>query len=293
MELDFVKLKQIKPVLSDYIRESQTLMRASVIPADDTVHDIRVLMKKARAAIKLLRTQLDEESFNRENLSLRQVGRILRTWRDTSVHRKTLKDLRKKHPDIFKRLQDNDKLNLLLRKPEPVPEPSEECISNTQQIDELLKKAGFRIRFHSMNSLNPQLLIKELELTYNCVVNKYLICRNNPKSENLHEFRKKSKDFLYQLFFFRPLNPSVIKELEKKLDIMTQNLGKYNDIAQLVKSLDYKYENSRNLPALDELIIMLCEEQDKYLLNVWPSAYKIFCPGQKLLNILGFKLLVI
>jgi hypothetical protein len=38
---------------------------------------------------------------------------------------------------------------------------------------------------------------------------------------------------------------------------------------------------------------MIKEEQDKYLLKVWTVAHKIFCPGQKLVNILGFKLLVI
>jgi len=37
----------------------------------------------------------------------------------------------------------------------------------------------------------------------------------------------------------------------------------------------------------------LREAQDRYLAKVWPTAYQIFCPGKKLVNILGFKLLVI
>ena len=121
----------------------------------------------------------------------------------------------------------------------------------------------------------------------------YLTCRNSLKSNDLHEFRKKAKDFLYQLYFFRPLNPRVVKDLEKKLEGMAQNLGKYNDLTQLVKALDYKYPDNKNLPAMDELIIKIRETQDIYLAKVWPSAYKIFCPGQKLVNVLGFKLLVI
>ncbi len=150
-----------------------------------------------------------------------------------------------------------------------------------------------RIRFQTMNRIDPQLLIKELELTYKNVVDIYLKCRNSTKSDNLHEFRKKSKDFLYQLYFFRPLNPSVVKALEKKLDGMTQNLGKFNDLTQLVKTLGYKYPDNANLPAMDELIVKIREGQDGYLAKVWPSAYKIFCPGQKLVNVLGFRLLVI
>jgi DNA modification methylase len=47
------------------------------------------------------------------------------------------------------------------------------------------------------------------------------------------------------------------------------------------------------MPAMDELAIKFREAQDKYLSKVWPAAYQVFCPGQKLVNILGFKLLVI
>jgi CHAD domain-containing protein len=293
MELDFVKLKEIKPALAGYIRESQTLLKISVVPDEKVVHDVRVFMKKSRSVLKLAGPQLDKVSFKRDFLAVREVGRIMRSWRETSVHRKTLKELRKEYPGIFSTLQENEKLIALLKKTESVQEPSEEIKAGLEEIDDLLNKAGYRIRFQSMNKIDPQLLIKELELTYTNVVDIYLTCRNNPKPGNLHKFRKKAKDFLYQLYFFRPLNPSVVKALEKKLDSMTQNLGKYNDLTQLVKTLGYKYPDNTNMPAMDELIVKIREKQDSYLAKVWPSAYKIFCPGQKLVNVLGFRLLMI
>jgi hypothetical protein len=161
------------------------------------------------------------------------------------------------------------------------------------QINEILNKTGYRIRFEPMSNLDAHLLLKSLESTYICVVNNYMICRNNPKPSNLHELRKRAKDFLYQLWFFRPLNPPAVKALEKKLDLLTQNLGRYNDLEQLLKEIGYRYEYTVNHPALDELAIIIREEQDKKLTKVWPSAHKLFRPGQSLVNILGFKLLVI
>jgi CHAD domain-containing protein len=293
MELDFVKLKDIKPALAGYIRESQTLLKISTVPDEKVVHDVRVLMKKSRAALKLAAPQLDMESFDRDIFAFREVGRIMRSWRETSVHRKTLKELKKEFPGIFSGLMENEKILHLMEKTAPVQEPSEELKTELDLIDDIISRAGYRIRFQSMNKIDPQLLIKELELTYTKVVDVYLTSRNSLKPESLHEFRKKAKDFLYQVYFFRALNPSVVKALEKKLDNMTQNLGKYNDLTQLVKALGYKYPDSSNLPALDELIVKIHEKQDKYLSKVWPSAYKILCPGQKLVNVLGFKLLVI
>lgn len=293
MELDFVKLKEIKPALAEYIRESQSLLKTSFAPDEKAVHDVRVLMKKSRAVLSLVGPQLDRVSFNRDILAFRKIGRIMRLWRERSVHRKILKEFRKEHPGIFSGLQENDKIVTLLKKIEHVYEPSEEIKTRLQEINDLLNKAGYRIRFQTMNKFDPQLLIKEFELTYTKVSDIYLICRNNPRPEKLHEFRKKAKDFLYQLLIFRPLNPSVVKALEKKLESMTQNLGKFNDLTQLVKVLDYDYKESTNLPAMDELIIKIRERQDRYLAKVWPSAYQIFCPDQKLVNVLGFKLLVI
>lgn len=293
MEPDNVKLRDIKPALAGYIRDAQALLRMSPVPDDRAVHDIRVLMKKCRAVMRLVYSQIDEDSFKRDYEAFRTTGQVLSTWRDTSVHRKTLKDLKKNHPRLFASLIENEKLEALMKKSLRSSEPSPETRNDLQKIEAMLNKAGFRIRFQKMDNIDPKLLLKELENTYNTVVDRYLISRNNPKPENIHVFRKKSKDFLYQLWFFRALNPPVLKTIEKKLDSMTQNLGKYNDLAQLLATLEYKYSGSAASPAMDELVILIREAQDRYLLRVWPVAYKIFCPGKKFFNVLGFRLLLI
>ncbi len=293
MEQDYIKLKQIKPALSGYIRESQALLKTDPFPAEKSVHDVRVLMKKARAVLRLISPQLDVKISEKGKVELREVGRIMRSWRDDSVVRRTLKHLKKDHPGIFAGLEDNEKLLSLMIKTEPVTKVAEDLQKDLRRIMEILIKTGYMIRFEPMNNLDPQLLIKTLELSYNRVVHNYLSSRNKLNQSSIHEFRKRSKDFLYQLWFFRPLNSSVIKNLEKKLDTLTRNLGQYNDLALLLERLGYNYDATSNQPALDELAIIIRGEQDHCLSKVWPVAYKIFCPGQKLVNVLGFKLLVI
>ncbi len=263
------------------------------VPDEKVVHDVRVLMKKSRASIKLLKTQLDGTSYEKEYRTLREVGRIMQTWRETSVHRKLLKELKKKHPELFSHLTNNEKISLLLSKPEIINEPSEDMKKSLENIIDMLHKSDYRLRFIGMNNLDPNLLYKELEITYNTISDCYLKARNYPKNASLHELRKKTKDFLYQLFFFRSLNPKVIKSLEKRLDSIGQNLGKYNDHAVLINTLGYKYPSADNNNDFDELIVIIKQEQDKYLLKVWPSAFRIFRPGQKLANVLGFKVFVI
>ena len=243
--------------------------------------------------MRLLNSQIEDELFIKENIAYREIGRLMSSWRETSVLRKTLKILKKENPELFLRLAENEKILTLLKKPEIESEVSEEIKLKIEQIDDLFNKAAHRIRFYNLDKIDPQLLLKELEKSYMLVSENYLKCRINPKPASLHEFRKRAKDFLYQLYFFRPLNPVGIKSLEKKLDTLTQNLGKYNDLTQITKILDYKPGIHDNPVVADELIVVIRNKQDKYLSKVWPSAYKIFCPGQKLINLLGFKLLVI
>jgi hypothetical protein len=71
---------------------------------------------------------------------------------------------------------------------------------------------------------------------------------------------------------------------------MTQNLGKYNDLAQITDLIGYKYGNSDNNALMDELAVVIRDKQDRYLLKVWPSAYRIFSPGKNLGDLLGFTL---
>ena len=293
MEPDIIKLKDVKPALSGYLRETLILLDNSPVPDERIIHDVRVLMKKSRAVMKLLASSTDNDFFSREYGTFREVGRTLCSWRESSVHRKILKDLKKMHPSVFKQLNENPKIEFLIKKTDPPAEPSPEMKDTLEKIRNLIYKSSYRIRFQTMTDLNPEILLKELEKSYLLTAEKYLTSRNSLKPEDIHEFRKRAKDFLYQLWFFRPVNPQVVKSLEKKLDILTQNLGKYNDFNQLIRSLEYKYTSDSASPAMDELIILIRQEQDRYLLRVWSAAYKIFRPGRQLVNVLGFRILTI
>jgi CHAD domain-containing protein len=286
---DSGQIKDIKPVLSGYIMEAQYMLDPAVKPDETTVHDVRVLMKKARATARLLKTQLDKETFRREYSALREVGRIMRLWRETSVHRRLLKSLRKKQTALFNQLSEFPNIALLLEKTEPsdiLPPGMKEEIDT---IITILHKTAYRWRFMSIKNPDPGLLLEELAITFNRAALCYLNARVYPKSTNIHEFRKMTKDFLYQLYYFRSIRPKVVRNLEKDLDLIAQNLGKYNDHSTLISALDFNSHPTENIDPLNELVVLIKKEQDRYLSRVWPVAYRIFRPGQKLTDILRLK----
>jgi len=291
MQPEVVKLKEIKPALYGYVREANLILASGQVPADGIVHDVRVLMKKSRASVRLVKSQIDEEIFDREYLTFKETGRIMRNWRESSVHRKILRNLKKKFPLLFSEVESNPAVANLMATTDLNLESKDQIKGEVEKIKELLNKSLYRLRFMNMSSLDPMKLFDDLETSYQKVAGCYITARNNTRAQYVHEFRKRAKDFLYQLYIFRPINPKVVKDLEKRLDLMTQNLGKYNDLAVLISMLGYKFNRTKPPDEFDELVLLIKEEQDKYLSRVWPAAYRIFGPGKRLAGLLGFKVL--
>ncbi len=279
--------KDMKTSMAGYLSGSLTLLAASPVPDDAAIHDVRVLMKKHRATIRLVKPLLDEDVFRREYLDGRGTGRILALWRESAVLRKTMKMLKKDNPELFVKLHDNTKVQDLLRKPYSTWDQAGELAKTVSEVNTHLKKALYRLRFISLNEPDMRVLLGELGNSHAAASAAYLACRNKPSAPLLHKFRKKSKTFMYQLVFFRHLSQKPVRQLEKKLAVLTQNLGRYNDLAQIMTLTGYRLGASENGAADDELAIVIRDRQDRYLAKVWPVAYRIFAPGIKLQDLLG------
>lgn len=271
--------------MAGHISGSLRLLGQQPLPDGAAIHDIRVMMKKHRAAVRLVRPILDESVYRREYLSGRETGRILSSWRESDVMRKTVKALKKDYPELFLRLADNEIIRNMLRKPYSNWEEASLQAKTVRDVTGQLTRAGQRLRFISLKEPDLHILLEELARSYCAAASAYLACRNKPVTRRIHEFRKKAKTFMYQLDYFRHLNASSVKLLEKKLDTMTRNLGRYNDLVQVMIQTGYTSGAQDNSDVADELAIVIRDRQDKYLMKVWPVAYRLFTPGRKLQDI--------
>jgi CHAD domain-containing protein len=76
----------------------ELLQGGGEVPAERTVHETRKALKRLRALMRLLRDELGEKAFARENAVLRDAGRRLAYARDAEVMVSTLDELLKRHP---------------------------------------------------------------------------------------------------------------------------------------------------------------------------------------------------
>jgi CHAD domain-containing protein len=106
--------------------------------SDRDIHDARVSLKKARALLKLIRSQVEEDFWKREYETLRSSGRALCGLRESAVHRKVLKDIKKKKPAVFKKIS-NPAIEQLMRKPDRDQVMPEETLGSLEEIGSSLK----------------------------------------------------------------------------------------------------------------------------------------------------------
>src|SRR5262249_50700844 len=61
---------------------------------DTTVHEVRKHLKKARAAVRLVRKEIGRGLFREQDRSLRDVGRLTSEIRDAEVRLQTVRQFR-------------------------------------------------------------------------------------------------------------------------------------------------------------------------------------------------------
>ncbi len=288
---DIIAIPAIKLSLSSYAREAVSLVSKGSDISDGDIHDARVSLKKARALLKLLRPQLHGDFYLREYETMKRSGRALCGFREGAVHRKLLKEIRKKNPEVFRKLS-HPVIDELLRKPEKTQGLPAETLEVLEEVGTSLKKSVYRIRFEPLGDLKQALLLRELVTTWSVARNAFLASRNDPSAKKIHEFRKRAKDFLYQLTFFRSLSPSRIRSVQRKTEEMTRDLGRHHDLAVLLKAIGYRYVPG-NDPYLDELALLIRGTQDRALMRVWPAASGLFGPSAAFPDKLGIKVFLL
>ena len=114
LQRDEPGLSGVRRILQDWIAEAGDSLDKKRV-TDANIHDARKQLKKARAALRLLRDAIGNVAYRRENTSLRDIARPLGVARDSKVLISALDDLVERYAPATRSLQ-LDKFRRVLRK---------------------------------------------------------------------------------------------------------------------------------------------------------------------------------
>jgi CHAD domain-containing protein len=200
---------------------------------DEKVHDARKRIKKARAALRLLRDGLGKGTYTRENAALRDVARPLSQVRDSKVLLDTLEKLNDRFGrkcrglalDGFRRSLSRERQALrrqILGRAAPLK----------AQVTALR-----RIRSHAMNwrlgKHDWSVIGRGLERIYGKGRRALSAAETEGTPECFHEWRKQVKYLRHQLEFLTPVWPEVLRELADQAHKLADDLGDEHDLTVL------------------------------------------------------------
>jgi len=199
---------------------------------DDTpVHEVRKHLKKARAALGLVRKEIGAGLFREQDHCLRDVGRLTSEIRDAEVRLQTVRELQGISRRRRRRVATYPKLEgLLMLELENFMAAFAEWQT---QAGPMLKRASANIDCWPLDHFDCKQLRRAVQRSYKSA-RKALACAEDlPTVENFHRFRTRAKRLWYELRILRPVNPIVLKNLADDLDALGSLLGRAHDLSFL------------------------------------------------------------
>jgi CHAD domain-containing protein len=223
---------------------------------DDTpVHDTRRHLKKARAALRLVKKELGPAVFKRLDHCVRDVGRLISEVRDAEVRLQTVRQLqdttRRQNRRNYHRVEETLMLEL------------ENFVAGfadwQRQAVPMLQKLAQEIDEWSLDNFGCRQLRKAVQKTYKRARKALATAKASGDPQDFHAFRTKAKQLVYQLNILRPLKPVVVKNLGDELHAVGNLLGRAHDLSFLGERLHRERGNSGFQQEGRELLVAIEE----------------------------------
>ena len=197
---------------------------------DTPVHEMRKHLKKARAALRLVRKEIGAGLFREQDRCLRDVGRLTSEIRDAEVRLQTVRELqgitqRRNRRGAYPNLE-----MMLVMEFENFMAAFAEW--QTQAIP-ILERARSKVDCWPLDHFDCKRLRRAVQRSYKNARKALACAQSSPNPENFHYLRTRAKRLWYELRILRPVNPVVLKNLSEELDALGGLLGRAHDLSFL------------------------------------------------------------
>jgi CHAD domain-containing protein len=214
---------------------------------EEAVHEARKDMKKLRALLRLVRDELGDDLYRSENETFRDTARQLAGVRDADVMLATLGDLEERYgelPGMAKRLRPALVAHRFRTSAGSLRPASTAAVATLMQ-------ASARVEDWPLETDGFDAFEDGLRRSYRRGRRDYQAAREQPSSENVHEWRKRVKDLWYHCSLLEGSWKPVMSALADEAHELSDRLGDDHDLSVL---LDWAHEHASTLNGGDPIL---------------------------------------
>lgn len=215
---------------------------------DQAIHEARKSLKRLRAMLRLIRSELGEDVYRAENEMLRNAGRLIGPVRDAAVLVETVSAMRSRFSAQLRRGTFEGVEARLSDRHERIGRAVTEDEDRLHRVVFALRSARARYRVwpvegdevaaaygrtpieHSFRALRSG-----LERTYHRGRREMRRAAAEPTGHNFHQWRKRVKYLKHQMEVLLPLWPEMLGGYAAVLDDLSEMLGEEHDLAELLR----------------------------------------------------------
>src|ERR671924_2295047 len=195
---------------------------------EEAVHEARKDMKKLRAVVRLVRAEIGDHVYRRENDCFRDAGQELAGVRDADVMLSTLAKLEYDIP-----ADAAAELRRVLEAHKARTAGGARQQASAQVVD-VLTTARRRIGRWPLDEDGFEAVAGGLQRIYRQGRRDFRAARAEPTTENLHDWRKRVKDLWYHLSILRDTWRPVMESLADEAHALSERVGDDHDLAVLL-----------------------------------------------------------
>ncbi|MCB0807416.1 MAG: CHAD domain-containing protein [Bacteroidales bacterium] len=270
---------EIKRIILDITDDSlKHLARGN--NTEETIHEIRKNMKKARGAVRLVRDIIGKEKYGDMNVFFRDTAREVSKLRDSYVMIQTMKTLRNHLNN-----QSVESIEIILDKLEAHYYYVKSTLE-TQHIESRLRQRLVQIPEETesifINNYKGEDLESGLKRVYQRGFKADKIAFQDRSDNNLHEMRKRVKYLWYHIRLLKESWPGVMKSFGSEIHQLANLLGVDHDLSVFRKNIKKYVSNGNEKELIEKLVEIILLKRSRIQDDAFVLSAKIYAekPGQ-------------
>jgi CHAD domain-containing protein len=200
---------------------------------EQAVHEARKDLKKLRSVLRLVRDEIGDPVYRRENRRFRDAGRALSAARDATVKLQTLSSLRERFPEQLDGDATKGFQAVLEEEHTATAKAVDSEAGPVSDAAAAIEKGRTRIADWPLGTQEWELVGPGLVRNYRRGRKAFSRTLADPSAENVHEWRKRSKDLWYHLRILRDAWPQVVGTTTDQAHELGDLLGDHHDLVVL------------------------------------------------------------
>ena len=226
----------------------------------EAIHCARKDIKKVRAVLRVVRTNIPKKDFRRLTKLLREAAGHLAAPRDAYVKAKTLANLTghfkgQLAPAALRQVRSK------LRQASAEEMKRFAAEKKAKSAEKILNRLAKQLEGLEVSGKGWKAIAPGLKSAYSEGCRGYRAVVKDPAPENFHEWRKRAKDLWYQVTLLQPIWPEQMDAMAHELETLGEYLGDDHDLFVLQRSVQEQCSGGSELRELEFLHALIDERQ--------------------------------